>query len=76
MKKRTEEMDEKIKNNQYSKMVNLKADLQELKKQFLAETPEINERNQIFDLFYGKIIVSGADSITTTNEKSIHNITE
>ena len=71
MGRKIDEIEENIRNNKYSKIVDVKSDMQSLKENFMKYAPQSREKEKIFSVAYDKMIVNAADYITRNTENAI-----
>lgn len=69
--RKIDEIEENIRNNKYSKIVDVKSDMQSLKENFMKYAPQSREKEKIFSVAYDKMIVNAADYITRNTENAI-----
>ena len=71
MNKELIQIEEKIKDIYYTRLVDVKADLQTLKLTFLKNAPDSQDKEKIFAKAYDQILVKAADYITRHVEDAL-----
>ena len=66
-----EEMEDKIRNNQYASIVDLRMDLEGVKKWFIEKGPKYDDKEKIFSEIMDKLVVKTADSLTRNSEQNM-----